>query len=259
MKKTITALTIASVLMVNSVTVQAAEKENTAQDQDIISQINDMPEEEKWGVSIGAILGGIFGGPPGAIIVGIAGDFVGKHFVAEKEISALEQQIAQQQTHLENDERSFKHKIKNLEIQHQKELVNIAASYENSERAELENLLISLMFRTGSSTLEPHYKQQITAIAKVLNRSSELTIDLSGYTDKQGDEELNKKLAEQRVESVKQHLLTAGVEEHRIVTNAVGELVAEDDTEESEVNYFARKVVMKLTKPTEEVAQQTTY
>ena len=227
-----------------------------AQEKNIIEHIKEIPTEEKVGVSIGAIIGGIFGGPPGAFITAIAGDFIAKNMLAEEEISVLETQVEKQQLSASNAENKYKGEMKNLEMQYQQEVMNIASSYENSEKAQVENILVSLMFRTGSSVIEPHYEQQVQALAKVLQRSPYLNIDLAGYTDKQGDEQLNLKLAEQRIASVKQLLLNEGIDEQRIFTNAFGELAPIDATVASEVNYFDRRVVMKLKVDSEEVAKQ---
>lgn len=252
MKKTMTAIALSSVVLTSSFIAPQA----YAEDKNIIEHIEEIPTEEKVGVSIGAIIGGIFGGPPGAFITAIAGDFIAKNMLAEEEISTLETQVEKQQLSATNAKNRHKGEIKNLELQYQQEVMNIANSYENSEKAQVENILVSLMFRTGSSVIEPHYELQVQALAQVLQRSPHLNIDLSGYTDKQGDEQLNLKLAEQRIASVKQLLLNEGINEQRIFTNAFGELAPVDETIASEVNYFDRRVVMKLKVDSEEVAKQ---
>ncbi|MEW6998512.1 sortase-associated OmpA-like protein PdsO [Colwelliaceae bacterium BS250] len=233
-----------------------AEGTNIDNKKTIVEQVQDIPDEEKYGISIGAIIGGIFGGPPGAILAAIAGDYIGKDIVADKEIAQLESSLDKKQQQLVNTQHKSNSELKQLEMQHQQEVLSIAASYENSEKAQVENILVSLMFRTGSTNIEPHYQQQVIALAAVLKRSPHLNIDLSGYTDKQGDEQLNQAIAQQRVDKVKALLVAQNIAEHRISTTAFGELEPVNANIASEVNYFDRRVVMKLKVDSEEVAKQ---
>ncbi|OUS25913.1 hypothetical protein A9Q98_11515 [Thalassotalea sp. 42_200_T64] len=257
MKSKLSAIALATALVITMAPLAHAQSaEQTKPSKNVIEQIEDIPTEEKVGLSIGAIIGGIFGGPPGAFITALAGDFIGKHMVAEQEIIALEHTVDKQQRTASNNENRHQGEIKNLEIQYQQEMMSIANAYENSEKAQVENILVSLMFRTGSSDIEPHYQQQVIALAKVLQRSPHLNIDLSGFTDKQGEEQLNLVIAEQRVNKVKDLLIMQGVTEQRIITSAFGELAPIDQNVASEVNYFDRRVEMKLIVNSEEVAKQ---
>lgn len=218
----------------------------------------ELPTEEKIGISVGAILGGIFGGPPGAMITAIAGDFIAKHVIAEQEITELETDILAKQSLLNSTEKTHQEQLDLVEqkYQHefQQEMVKLAASYEQSAAAQAENILVSLLFRTGSSDIEPHYQQQVIALARVLELSPQLKIDLSGYTDKQGQEALNNQLSQARVDSVKALLVKHGVDSNRIFSSAFGESSPIDTNNQSEVNYFDRRVVMKIKSNETEVA-----
>ncbi|TRX53847.1 sortase-associated OmpA-like protein PdsO [Thalassomonas sp. M1454] len=211
---------------------------------------------ETIGISAGAIVGGIFAGPVGAIVGALTGDFFAKNVDYEEQVVKLESELSNKDLYAKNQHNKHQAEIKRLEQQYQQEVMTIASTYENSEKAQVENILVSLMFRTGSSQIEPHYQQQVEALAQVLKRSPHLNIDLSGYTDKQGDEELNNKLAKERVANVKQILVAQGIAEGRIIENAFGELEPIDNTLTSEVNYFDRRVELKLLVNSEEVAKQ---
>lgn len=257
MKKQLPVITLSSVLIGALLSPQVfANGQNSNESKDVIEQVEELPNEEKIGLGLGAIIGGILGGPPGAFITAIAGDFIAKTMIAEDEIVTLESQLQQQQLTAHNDQRRYDAALKSLEIQYQQEVLNIANSYEHSEKAQVENILVSLMFRTGSSDIEPHYQQQVVALAAVLNRSAHLNIDLSGYTDRQGDEHSNLELAQRRVEKVKDLLISHGVEKERIFINAFGESAPIDQTLAAEVNYFDRRVELKLKVDSEEVAKQ---
>ena len=255
MKQTITAVTLASVLFTGSALSASVQAQQATEEKTIIEHIEDIPQQEKIGVSIGAVIGGIFGGPPGAFITAIAGDFIAKHIIAEEEIATLENELASKEVTAKNAEHRYQGEMKNMQMQYQQEVLNIAKAYENSEKAQVENILVSLMFRTGSSTIEPHYKQQIKALSIVLARSPHLNINLQGYTDKQGDEQLNLKLAQERVASVTKLLVDEGIDETRIVGDAIGESMPVNAAIASEVNYFDRRVDLKLTVDSEEVAK----
>ena len=215
----------------------------------------EMPKEEKIGLSIGAIIGGILGGPPGAFITAIAGDFIGKSMVADDKIAKLEDDIDSKESQLAMETQHYQQKIQGLEEQHQQKISSIELAYQQSEQVKMDNLMLSLLFRTGSSEIEPQYQRQVLALAKVMTESPDLTIDLSGYTDKQGDELLNEQLASARVNSVKALLMENGIADHRIVSNSFGESVPIDKSSQ-DVNFFDRRVVMKFTKTNEEVASR---
>ncbi|QBY03641.1 sortase-associated OmpA-like protein PdsO [Thalassotalea sp. HSM 43] len=254
MKKTMTTLAIATILSSSFINIAQADEQPQAKT--LVEHIDEMPNEEKWGISIGAVIGGIFGGPPGAFITAFAGDYFAKHLVSEREIDSLEQQLASEQMQRKNLAHKQSSELKNLELQYQNEMMNIAKAYENSEKAQVENILVSLMFRTGSSDIEAHYQQQVIALATVLKRSPHLYIDLEGYTDRQGDETLNLKLAQRRIDKVKQLLVAQGVGEDRIYATAFGESLPLQPEQQQEVNYFDRRVVLKLKVDSEEVAKQ---
>lgn len=217
---------------------------------------DELSTNETVGISVGAVVGGIFAGPIGAVVGALTGDFFAKNVDYQEQVVKLESEVSSKELVVKNQHNKHQAEIKKLDQQYQQEVMTIASSYEHSEKAQVENILVSLMFRTGSTQVEPHYQQQVEALAQVLKRSPHLNIDLSGYTDKQGDEELNNKLAQERVANVKQILVAQGISDHRIIENAFGELEPIDASVASEVNYFDRRVELKLLVNSEEVAKQ---
>ena len=128
-------------------------------------------------------------------------------------------------------------------------------SQQNTSQLQAENLLMSLQFPTGSSDLQPHYQQQINALAKLLAQSPELSIDLSGYTDLQGDEELNHALSIARVNTVKHALINEGIEADRINLFAFGENAPVVANNEKQVSFYDRRVVIKLHSSDDQMAK----
>ena len=116
---------------------------------------------------------------------------------------------------------------------------------------------MSLQFSTGSSELKSHYLPQIQSLAKLLSQSPNIKVDLSGYTDLQGSDELNHALSIARVNSVKNALIEQGVEAERINLYAFGEQAPVVANNEREVSFYDRRVVIKLQPKDSESNQQT--
>ncbi len=258
MRKTIQAITLATLTLTSISTSHNLYAATSESQEAVVShskgqhskQSRELPTEEKVGISIGAVIGGIFGGPPGAFITAIAGDFIGKHVVASQKIDDMEADMLAQTRKIQLTEHQHQLAMQQAE----QELLALNASYEKNANVQAENILTSLLFRTGSSEIEPQYKQQVIALAQILKQSPNLHIDLQGYTDKQGETEINQALSLQRVQSVKQLLVKQGVSVDRINTSAHGEMSPLDQQTDNEVNYFDRRVVMKLTRSEQAIA-----
>jgi len=68
----------------------------------------------------------------------------------------------------------------------------------------------NLNFETGSATITADSKKQVNNIAQILKAYPKTKIKIGGYTDKTGDEGTNKRLSQQRAESVTIALKIAG-------------------------------------------------
>ena len=68
----------------------------------------------------------------------------------------------------------------------------------------------NLNFETGSATITAESKKQVNNIAQILKAYPKTKIKIGGYTDKTGDEGTNKRLSQQRAESVTIALKIAG-------------------------------------------------
>ena len=78
-------------------------------------------------------------------------------------------------------------------------------------------------FRTNSAMLLDGAGAALAAAAATLIQNPGLQVEVAGHTDSQGDAGYNRKLSQQRAESVRQYLITAGVDEHRISARGYGE------------------------------------
>lgn len=208
---------------------------------------------ENIGFGTGAVIGGIAAGPLGAIVAGLGGIFIAKYINVNDENEQLnialttEQQA--QQLRQQALKKEYLTKVARIENSYQQQLVVLENQQQKNGQLQANNLLMSLQFSTGSSDIAPHYQEQVSALAQILNSTPTMKIDLSGYTDLTGEESLNQTLSQARVESVKTLLIAQGVDEQQIATFAFGEDAPVVANNERQVSFYDRRVVLKLHKP----------
>ncbi len=218
-------------------------------------KIEQAKTNEEIGFGTGAVVGGLLAGPAGAFFAGLLGNFIAKHINSEKQIEDLALSLTESQQNYEQSLAKHQQVLQRTEQSYQAELLSLENNYSQSMQLQAENLLMSLQFSTGSSEIQPHYTEQIIALTKMLKQSPELSIDLSGYTDMQGDESLNQALSMARVNSVKNALIDEGVESDRIQIFAYGEQEPVVASNEKEISFYDRRVVIKLHQANEQTAQ----
>ncbi len=106
-----------------------------------------------------------------------------------------------------------------------------------------------ITFDPGSTTLTADARNIMDDIAEVLRDCVDLQIEVAGYTDSQGREEMNLNLSQQRAEAVLQALLARRVPTGSFVAQGYGEAdpIADNETEEGrEAN---RRIEFRLVTP----------
>jgi outer membrane protein OmpA-like peptidoglycan-associated protein len=82
----------------------------------------------------------------------------------------------------------------------------------------------SITFKVGSATLSNDAKQALDGIAsQVSGLNSGFLVELQGFTDTTGSENVNNALSERRAQNVKRYLVTKNVPLHRISIIGLGE------------------------------------
>lgn len=198
-----------------------------------------LPQREAAiGAGAGAMIGGLALGPAGAILGVWLGGTLGDRWGSEQD---------RQQDQL-------------VELSHREQEVNrlrgeLLAARDRlaSARADQQRLLaargevaVDVLFRTGSSTLEPRAEQRLQELAALLRGFPDLAIRLSGHADARGAEAANLTLSRQRAEAVKQALVAAGLPADRIDTAAHGEARAQAGVGDTDGLALERRVSVQL-------------
>lgn len=102
-----------------------------------------------------------------------------------------------------------------------------------TDRGWVMNLEGDVLFATGKSQLMPGALRTMDKLATFLNQSTNKTVVVEGHTDSRGGDEYNLRLSEQRAESVRDALITRGVNASRISARGYGEArpIAGNDSE----------------------------
>lgn len=211
-----------------------------------ISKAEQHKQNENIGFGSGLVLGAVVAGPVGAFVSGIIGVFTAKHINVTNDNDELMVQLSEEKNNHQLALENYQQKMQQVEQEYQNELLAIQSSQHNTTQLQAENLLMSLQFSTGSSDIQPHYQGQIDSLVSLLKQAPELMIDLSGYTDLQGNEALNHALSIARVNAVKHALLDQGIQGERINLFAFGEESPVVANNQQEVSFYDRRVVIKL-------------
>lgn len=82
--------------------------------------------------------------------------------------------------------------------------------------------LDNLIFNVGTAKIEKSSYQELDDVVKMLNDNPNMVIQLEGHTDVTGDPKKNMQLSLDRVDAVKNYLVTKGANKARIKTKAFG-------------------------------------
>jgi outer membrane protein OmpA-like peptidoglycan-associated protein len=177
------------------------------------------------GAGSGAVIGGLIGKKSGNTAVGaIIGAGVGGATGA-----LIGQHMDKQAAELKND-------LKGAKVERVGEGIKITFDS-------------GLMFDFDSYNLTPSTKQNLTSLAKTLNKYDDTNILIEGHTDKTGSEDYNLTLSEKRADAVEGYLEQLKVSPTRINTEGYGEAqpISQSDSENRrvEVAIYANKKMVK--------------
>ena len=105
------------------------------------------------------------------------------------------------------------------------------------ERVDEDTLLVhfdsDVLFAVNSATVDSDGRSTLEDVASVLNEYAKTAVIVQGHTDSTGSEELNQDLSERRANSVRNYLVSRGVDADRLAAIGMGEgyPVASNDSE----------------------------
>jgi len=80
----------------------------------------------------------------------------------------------------------------------------------------------NILFNSGNAILKPSSYVELDKLATLLNENKDIRIEVSGHTDNVGSAAVNKKISKARALTVRNYLITKGVEEERLEYEGYG-------------------------------------
>lgn len=205
--------------------------------------------KEEAGLGIGALIGGLIAGPPGAIIGAAGGAWYGNREKQEdSKVSQLQIDLASRQAELAALEQEFKQ----LQAAYGQELHRVKLEKDRNARQALSHgVSLSVYFRTDSVALDPAYVPRIRKLGKFIAAYPDIQIHLAAHADRRGTEQYNNTLSEKRARVIRELLLQTGLDGRRVHAHAYGEREATSAPGDVEGYIFDRRVDIQLTLDTQ--------
>jgi outer membrane protein OmpA-like peptidoglycan-associated protein len=126
------------------------------------------------------------------------------------------------------------------------------AEVQRRDDSLLVNFQSTLLFDTGSSTLNPGAYDRMRSFARTLNNYPKSDVIVKGHTDSVGAETYNQTLSEQRADRVRNFLVAEGVASPRVTAIGFGESLPVATNASPEGRQQNRRVEIEI-RPYEEV------
>ncbi|MDY0051047.1 MAG: OmpA family protein [Aliarcobacter sp.] len=115
------------------------------------------------------------------------------------------------------------------------------ASKKNDIQLEINNLLSSkkINFERRSTKITEDSNSVVKEIAKILTNNQNFRIEVAGHTDSRGSNSLNKEISQDRASSVREVLISLGIDKDRVTAVGYGEefpIAQDDENGLSEIN-----------------------
>jgi outer membrane protein OmpA-like peptidoglycan-associated protein len=144
----------------------------------------------------------------------------------EEQLQRPRVQEAQEQS--ENEDRATQDRVTQTEAQ-QREATRARLAAQLNQvlqtRDSSRGLVVSIadvLFDTGKYSLKPGAREKLAKIAEILRAYPGLKIEVAGYTDSVGGDDMNRMLSENRARSVRDYLVQQGVETDSVTSKGFG-------------------------------------
>ena len=221
------------------------------------SNDSERTKHEATGIISGAIIGGVLGGPAGAILTAAFGGWVGDKTIAKKENAYLSEELLKQKQELitlqaeyralearyqvaEHESQSMRYRNTSVDAQ------SLSIKEQNAFTECCNDTEISLHFKTNSTVIEPLYDEKLREFVSLVNSMPSAVIAITGHADRRGDATRNLALSQRRIQALETYLKTLGIKNRSIQTNAFGENRPLSQSDSLEDNFFDRRVVIKI-------------
>lgn len=193
---------------------------------------------ELVGLGSGVLVGTAIAGPLGGMVAGIFGLLIAEDVNSDKKLATTRRLVEQKDQELLVMQQRYKEADTKANI--------LMATLDKTLEQSTPEISTNIQFKTASSELEQHYKNELDLLAASLRKNPKLSVKLSGYADQRGDSEANLALSEQRALSVKNYLIEQGVQESQLLTQSFGESQLVSSGNEVEGNFFDRRVSLQI-------------
>jgi type IX secretion system PorP/SprF family membrane protein len=117
---------------------------------------------------------------------------------------------------------------------------------EKKDQEVVDMAVQNLEFETGKSIISENSKASLNIFADKLKQKANWNLVLDGHTDNVGDDDANLLLSKNRVEAVKNYLISKGISENRIRVNYFGETKPIADNNTTDGRQKNRRVEFKI-------------
>jgi outer membrane protein OmpA-like peptidoglycan-associated protein len=108
--------------------------------------------------------------------------------------------------------------------------IEVLVRFQTTRTYTLDNV----HFATGKAELEKASYKSLDELANMMKANPSMEIEIGGHTDNVGSPQANLKLSQERAESVRHYLISAGIQPSRIIAKGYGDTqpVSDNSTEE---------------------------
>lgn len=225
--------------------------------------------EEAAGVLGGMAVGTAIGGPPGTILGGLIGGLIGDGYAARKRSLDLQSNLYESQLQLaalreeaETVKREYRLATQRAGRQSEDGVrllpTATAGALATAGPACCSGASTTIHFKSGSSDIQAHYRDQLESLASLSRLMPEARIEITGYADRRGDAGYNLALSRERSQAVKDFFAAMGIQNSSIKTIAYGESRPLQAEQSIENDFFDRRVLIRLTAPGSQMLSSST-
>jgi sortase system peptidoglycan-associated protein len=205
--------------------------------------------KENAGFGIGAIIGGLLGGPPGIVIGAAGGTWLGaRDTKKDNEIVSLEKRLQDKKIEIAYLQSEFVR----VQSQFAQDIQKVKLEQNRSALEQLsQGISLTVYFRTDSADINTEIKPRIKRLVELIREFPEISVQLEGHADRRGTITHNMELSKERIKGVQNEMVNAGLSKQRIQVHAYGESQAIATDSDIEGYIFDRRVTLHLTLDTE--------